>query len=289
MKLKKIIKGCLPYGIIRLVQEYKSHRLRTLPISSSITEKNSVYKNIHKNERCFILCSGPSIKKLDLKKLKNEKCISVASHYLHPDFSFYAPQYHCLPPVDPTIDRSTAIDLFNEMHSMICDATLFLSETEYLLVQQEELFKGRIVNYVNLSLRPNAFADTIPDITKPIPSVQSVPILALQLALYMGFSKIILLGTEHDSFITGRYDHFYEPTVLKGKDQSVDDDGRINKETCPLVVELAALSCLWNQYVAIKCIADAYGVDIVNATPGGVLDVFPRVKFSSLFKSEKND
>lgn len=38
-----------------------------------VLQKNRKYKNIHTGKRVFILCTGPSVSKMDLKKLKGEK------------------------------------------------------------------------------------------------------------------------------------------------------------------------------------------------------------------------
>lgn len=40
---------------------------------------------------------------------------------------------------------------------------------------------------------------------------------------------------------------------------------------------------LWSQYLAIDRIAKAHDIEILNATSGGMLDVFPRVEFEQLF------
>jgi hypothetical protein len=121
----------------------------------------------------------------------------------------------------------------------------------------------------------------VADLTGPVPGVQSVAVMSLMVAMYMGYSDIYLLGAEHDSVRTGIYQHFYSghPDYVN-KDCAVGDDGSV---TVPLIEEAAALVSLWRQYEAIKRIADEAGIRVYNATCGGALDVFPRVDYAALF------
>jgi hypothetical protein len=68
--------------------------------------------------------------------------------------------------------------------------------------------------------------------------------------------------------------------VLKGKDTGADATGRVLSSRYE---EFIALGRLWQQYRAIKHVAERCGTRIFNATHGGELDEFPRVKFETLF------
>ena len=97
--------------------------------------------------------------------------------------------------------------------------------------------------------------------------------------MYMGFSTIYLLGTEHDSFATGYYRYFYDNQVTS-TDFAVATNGDIR---CTLYQELRAYTILWEQYLHLNNIAESNGIKIFNATQGGKLDVFERVDFDTLF------
>jgi len=246
---------------------------------------NEDLRDRHRNTRIFILCNGPSVRKQNINPLKDELVISVSSGYLHPDYAEIAPRYHCLPQITyGLMTRADVVAWFREMHDRLGKATLILSETEEPLVREEGLFPGRDVRYVELKAH---FADlpagAIPDLTTTIPRVQSVPILALMLAMYMGGNKLYLLGTDHDHFRSGEYRYFYEPTALRGKDFSVDENGRLRGGWFE---ELSGLTALWSQYRSIKEIAARNNIAIFNATHGGELDEFPRVQFEKAFGTE---
>jgi hypothetical protein len=256
---------------------------RMKPIHALIS-RNSDLKDRHRGARVFILCNGPSVKKQNIQPLKDELVISVSSGYLHPDYAEIAPGYHCVPQITyGLMTRTDVVAWFREMHDRLGKATLILSDTEEPLVREEGLFPGRDVRYVHLK---GLFSDlppgTIPDLTAAIPGIQSVPILALMLAMYMGGDKLYLLGTDHDHFRSGEYQYFYEPTVLKGKDISVDEKGKLRGGWFG---ELSGLANLWSQYRSLKQIAHANSIEIFNATSGGELDEFPRVELKDVFET----
>jgi hypothetical protein len=120
----------------------------------------------------------------------------------------------------------------------------------------------------------------VPDPAASLPGVQSVAVLALLIGMYLGLDRLYLLGADHDHFRSGEYKYFYEPTVLRGKDLSVDEHGNLRGGW---YVEFTALAALWAQYRNVKRIATANGVAIFNATAGGELDEFPRVALETLF------
>jgi len=286
--LIRALRGALPYALHkylyttlperqRLAREQAATRARI-----AVAASNARFKDVHKGRRCFILCNGPSVKKQDLAPLESELVISVSSGYQHPLYKQIAPRYHVVPQLTyGRVTREDAIKWFREMHAALGDAVLFLSSSERELVESEGLFRGREVHYVVLWDR---FADhpagAIPDVARDLPAVQSVPVLCLMIALYMGCAPIYLLGTDHDHFRTGEYKYFFEPTVLRDKDITADAQGKLRGGWAN---ELAGLAALWQQYLDLDVIARANGVQIFNATAGGELDVFPRAELDSLF------
>jgi len=103
--------------------------------------------------------------------------------------------------------------------------------------------------------------------------------MALMVALYIGCSEIYLLGTDHTTFKldTGEYDyrHFYDGEAKnelgeEGGPSDLENDFRCSAE-------------LWRQYKVLRAYARIKDIAIFNATGGGILDLFPRVDYKSLF------
>jgi len=52
------------------------------PIRRDTIQKVQALKDLHKGERCFIIGNGPSLKKTDLAKLRNEYTFGMNRFYL---------------------------------------------------------------------------------------------------------------------------------------------------------------------------------------------------------------
>jgi hypothetical protein len=287
-RLQQLLGWILPYRAYvflyhSLPARREARRMREAErVPLGLAQANREFRERHRGERCFILCNGPSVNEQNLRMLRGETVFSVSNGYHHPDYREFQPRYHVVPQITyGKVTRTDVIAWFREMDAGIGSATLFLASSEQSLVRESALFAGRDVRYVYLR---DAFADhpgdEVIDIAAPTARVQSVAILALMIALYMGFKEIYLLGTEHDHFRTGRYEYFYTPTAMLGKDKDVERDGRV---TTPLHDDFRGLAELWSQYRRLREIAERRGATIYNATRGGALDEFPRVELESLF------
>jgi hypothetical protein len=239
---------------------------------------NKDLSNRHAGERCFILCTGPSVKEQNLSRLAGELVISVSNAYLHEDFALYRPKYHCVPQI--TYGLMTPRDVigwFEDMHRRIGDAEMVLANAERELVAEHRLFLGRTVHYLNMRGDPCEAASV--DLTGEVLSPQSVSIMASMLALYMGCKEIYLLGTDHDQFLTGKYTYFYDKSPVSGKDYTVRPDGAVSSNRHD---ELQALARLWRQYRWLRLVAEQMGATIYNASRGGALDEFDRIDFANM-------
>jgi hypothetical protein len=250
---------------------------------SPFIQRNIRYKDTHKGERCFILCNGPSVNKQNLLPLKDEIVFSVSSGYLHGNYQVIKPRYHCVPQItySSQFTKDVTKAWFEEMHGKLGGAEIFLSLTERELVEKDNLFTNRKVNYIY-------FDDDLPvdrteliDIADKSPRVQSVPIMCLMVAMYMGFKEIYLLGTDHDSFRTGEYKYSYTPTVLAEKGFNIGEGDKVQS----LYAELHGSAILWEQYRAMRNIANANNIRIVNATFGGALDELERMDLDDVLRT----
>jgi hypothetical protein len=120
------------------------------------------------------------------------------------------------------------------------------------------------------------------DITKPIPGAESVSLFGLCLAVYMGCNPIYLIGMDHDFLAARRPSaHFYNEMVVRGAIVGSD----ISK--APYDSIMHDLIRFWDGYRNLKKFAESRGTKIYNATNGGFLDVFERVRYESIFVGDK--
>lgn len=248
-----------------------------------IIYKNRKFYNIHQGERLFIIGNGPSIKNTDLKKINNAKKMAVSNFYLHNDYKIVNPDYYCFA-------QFTYTSIFNEEIGArwLTDVgnnsgfpQFFFNISEKNLIDQCDSFKGKKINYMYLDKINPDYYDEI-DITNKIMCGQSVTIDCLQLAIYMGFKEVYLVGVEHSEILSKQYDYFYERrrSVTGDKDMYASDNGNVITK---FSTQLRTRYYLWEQYKRVKKIAKAKGVTIYNATKGGLLDVFERVDYNELF------
>lgn len=277
--IPKAIASFLPHILYLWMLHFLSQR-NERPVSWSVLERNRELKNRHLGERCFVLGNGPSVRAVDLSRLKGETIISVSNGYLHRDYSEIRPKYHCVPQTHPPMTDDDVARWFGEMDAELGSATLFLNETENQLVCSRKLFERRDVRYLDMRADFDQLSDRqILDLTKPIPRVQSVPVMVLIVAMYLGFKEIYLLGVDHDHFINGTYEYAFELKAQRGKDDSVSSNGEI---VISRYDDFQSLARLWRQYRVLREIAAKNDVKIFNATPGGVLDEFQRVDLDAV-------
>lgn len=241
---------------------------------SSVLGANLPLKNRHLGQRAFVLCNGTSISQENLLPLRGEICFSVSNFYKHPEFSQIQPSYHFVPNVfPPQTDEDTA-KWFQEMGEQTMGCTYLLGARQRKLVSDFDLFPGAQKFFLQMDL-PSDSLSGMPevDLCQPVAGVQSVTIMCLMAAMYMGFKEVYLLGVDHDALFKGRYDYFFDRQLQLLEDPAVDRSGVIR---CTLLEQLEAMTNLWKQYYAIQSLAEKQGLKIVNLSQGSVLDIFPK-------------
>lgn len=248
--------------------------------------KNKDIHGRHSGERCFILCNGPSVNGQKLNGLKDEIVISVSNGYRHNFYAEIAPKYHLIPHFTfGSFTIEDALVWLGEMDERLKCEIVFVSTQQMQLVESEKKLGKQNVRYF-FDQGDFTKYETIPEFTRCIPGAKSAPILAIMLAMYMGFENIYLIGVDHDWFIKKNYRYAFGVTSFDGKDAGVDAGGAM--PNMRLADELPNASALWLQYRALNRIAKANKIQIYNATLGGALDEFERVDINSIIGVEKN-
>jgi len=272
-------------GFQHLYQRLHSPNLP--PEFRQIFARNEKFHNIHKGERCFILATGPSINNQNLMPLKNEKCIAVGGFFLHKDVREISPMYHVEAPSHEPFHMEASKMCFEGYRDHYSEkTTIFLGHRPYEysyfnFLQQNPEFKNdniHFLNYTGPALDEHNYKNPdIWDITKPLFGCGTVVYCAIQLAVYMGFKEIYLLGCDHDYLndifrVTNH--HFYK------EEDGVSDVQHLSAFTTERWLEVYYFR--WKQYRLMNEFLQSNSIYIFNATDGGMLDVFPRVKFEEI-------
>lgn len=245
--------------------EYRADAKDVFDFGDKIPEYKNMdlqrFKGMHKDERCFIVATGPSLTIKDLETLNRNKCIcfGVNRIYLSFDETEWRPDYYVV--VDDKMIKEYQDDIKK------CDAGIkFIGDQvkEFWQETDEAIYKlhDHILEYFP---KIPKFSTNIVNGTY---SARTVMYPCLQIACYMGFREIYLLGTDHNySNKQSDVSNHFHKDYYKG---AIRPDNYFKEKA-----ELA--------FVAAKKYADEHDIKIYNATRGGKLEVFERVDFDSLF------
>lgn len=239
------------------------------------------FKNIHKNKTCYILGTGPSVKNYDLKKLKDEFIIGTNFAFLHPDFLYLNNKYICFAPNHLPLNFDIWDNIFSKIDNTKI-SQIFIGDSKYRYSIGNYIKKNKYKNYDNLILlnyhsspilnSKNINFSNLHDLSVgPLISPVTTLVTALQLAHFMGFNKIKLLGIDHDILDTYQNSatsnaHFYD------KDQN--HETHIKYKTKTRIFKW--LYQAWTQYEILNEFYKNKNVEIVNLNKDSYLDVFDK-------------
>lgn len=230
---------------------------RFLPLKS--------YKDKFKGKRVFITCTGPSLTIEDLELLKNEYVFGMNSICLIHDKTDWKPDFfgcqdsHVFEKIKDTLLSTDNGIVFLPYSYKI----KYHTPDDYLYFHMSGAY-----HMYEMIYGPKYFAKFSDDCYKTIYDGYSITYSIMQLAIYMGFDELYLLGA--DCNYLGQKQHFVETGHF--------DPGAEH-----------AAERMFASYVVAKQYAESHGIKIYNATRGGCLEMFPRVVLEDvLAKNEKN-
>jgi hypothetical protein len=106
----------------------------------------------------------------------------------------------------------------------------------------------------------------------------TVTYVALQLAFYMGFEQVILIGVDHNFATKGNAN---EAIVSQGDDPNHFATNYFGKG---FKWQLPDLEGSERAYILARDAYQAVGRQVLDATVGGKLIIFPKVDYTSLFE-----
>ena len=238
------------------------------------------FANKYKGQRCFLMGNGPSLNLTPLEKLKGEYVWGFNRCYLLFDRLDWRPAFYT------AIDKRVVPDNALEINALILE----LPETTFFFPVQfglDQIIKpSRNLYWFNeipldYGVLPDGmFSSYVPD---AVVSSHTVTITALQLAVFLGFDPIYLIGCDTNYIVptTSQYeDEANFKITSTDKDPNHFDPmyfGPGKKYHNPHPEKMIVA------YHHARTVCDRVGVKVYNATIGGQLEIFPRVDFNLLF------
>lgn len=215
------------------------------------------FKDKHKDEDCFIIGNGPSLNKMDLRPLKDYHTFGLNKIYLMFDKVDLNLSYHTA--VNPLVIEQCA----REFERLPCPSFLSFRPA-----------RGKVRGLDNVFLLytggPFTFQN---DITSAIHEGYTVTYVAMQLAYYMGFKRVFLIGVDHNFKASGKPN---EKQVLTGEDSNHFDPRYFGGKEWHLPdLEASELA-----YHLAKFHYDRADRQILDATVDGNLKVFPKIEYN---------
>lgn len=235
------------------------------------------FRNRYSGKRCFLIGNGPSLQKEDLERLYEHQEISFACNIIYRmyDKVQWRPTCHFISDVIYTAG-------FSEGIKRDMDTTLFVNRDAYREWKKrpENVIYVNCVNQKKYKVSRNILAYYIP-------AQATVMTFMLEMAMYMGFKEIYLLGVDcTNSFTEGHFTENYVPSELdeynlnrarrtmNRPDMTLEELGEYRRNRSLMA------------YQKLKNYAEARGVKIYNASRGGKLEIYERVEFDTLMSKE---
>lgn len=255
-------------AIIRRLQEIPHNVSWSYLKGVSTRNRKNIYAfhNRHKGERCFIIANGPSLKNMDLTPLQNETTIGMNRIYLlFDEWGFKTTYLACI--------NELVLDQFYEDIRK-------LNQPKFLNWNRRRLFltdSNSVFIKLGLSLK-DTFAQ---DLTNEISSGGTVTFAALQLAYYMGFKEVIMIGLDHNFVEKGRPNK----TEIRHSDK---DESHCHPNYFPKGIKWQLPDLLRSEqaYALARKAYEEDGRVILDATVGGKCDIFEKVDFNTLFANK---
>lgn len=215
------------------------------------------YKNLHRGEDCFIIGNGPSLNNMDLERLNGYHTFGLNKIYLMFEKISVDLSYHV------SVNKLVIEQSISEFKELDCSSFLSYQKSINLVDSSKN------VNFIYTSGRPYMFQT---DMTKALCEGNTVTYVAMQIAFYMGFERVFLIGVDHNFKCNGNPN---EKQFLKNADLNHFDSRYFENQEWHLPdLEASELSFR---------LADFHfkreGKKIYDATENGKLFIFEKISF----------
>lgn len=217
------------------------------------------FRDLHHGARAIIVCNGPSLNDMDLSPLRREIVFGLNKIHLGLDRFGFHPRY--LVAVNPRVVEQARAELAQ------------LSAIRFIGARAaQHLPEDAFTHHVPVLDPPVVFSR---DLTEGFREGGTVTHAALQVAYWMGFAEVIIIGMDHRftfegapheaRFMNGPDPNHFSPDYFAG--QTWDNPDLARSEA---------------SYAEARRVFEAEGRRIIDATAGGACTVFEKADFRGL-------
>lgn len=267
-KIRTVIHLCPPlYKLcLTIVSNYGKIYYDKIDKVSGWKKKLKALKGTQNGKSCFIIGNGPSLQANDLELISERgyDCFAANKIYKIFDSTKWRPKYYTV--VDWKGIEEEEANKMNVPHMFFSD---YYWRKHNITNPNSYVFYGNRLN--NPKLSSFKFSD---DIAEQIYMKGSVTYTNFQIAMYLGYKTIYLIGMDNSYAYVMKSDG----KMVKTSDI---DNSHFYKDENPSHI-YSEKEAMDNCFTAAKAYADRHGVKIINATRGGKLELFERVNIDDL-------
>lgn len=219
-------------------------------------------RNSRSGKRCFIVGSGPSLTVDQLEAIKDEDCFGANRIYKMFEKTQWRPKYYVI---------QDKYDSTKGIYENLSVEYLFVSD--FYWKEHGMANPSAICYHINRALRQTSDLPFSEDCSKFVQAASTVTFTMIQLACYMGYSEIYLIGMDHT---------YANVTNDKGviiQKNNVKSHAFEDEKPNEVVANIAYME---DAYRTARTYCEAHNIKIYNATIGGALEVFERTDFWKL-------
>lgn len=224
-------------------------------------------KNIKNGKSCFIVATGPSLSLNDLNLLKGQfsfGCNSILNCF---DKTTWRPDFYCISDIN-IFNKYSKEMLMHDLNKIFIplDFKSDLKNKNIYFYSRSftQHIKAIYKNNFNKIIIPSKHMD------KYITDATSVIFICIQIAVYMGFKNIYLLG--QDCNYGGQAKH----SNIANYNDTSSVDSKIG-------------NTMLDVFENYKNFYNNKGINIYNCTRGGLLEAFPRIKLEEAIRKTSNN
>jgi hypothetical protein len=217
------------------------------------------FRDLHYGQRAVIVCNGPSLNAMDLRPLRNELVIGMNKIHLGLERFGFQPRY--VTAVNPRVVEQSAAAM------AALPAIKFIGARAAGSLPEDVL-----THHIGILNPPVQFSG---DLTRGVREGGTVTFVALQIAFYMGFSEVVIVGMDHRYRFEGAP---HEAHHLIGPDVNHFSPDYFSGH----VWDNPDLARSEASYAEARRIFEAAGRRIIDATVGGACKVFEKADYGTI-------
>ena len=235
-------------------------------ISQYYNPRITRFHNIHNGEECVIVATGPSLRYEDLEVLNtlNVHTISMNRIWMAYNKTNWRPEYYVIQDHRYIQEDMEVLDTLDSKAVFVCDSC-----QEYI---DREHPSNHFLFHTQFEYKKSTLPKFSTDFARKNYNGATVTYTCLQLAVYLGFKKIYLLGVDFN--IVGNYSDAQNHFTDQYYKNKLPSPGFFRDEN-----SMAFLSA--------KKFSEDNNIKIINITRGGKLEIFKRESFDYIFGGSK--